>query len=83
MSLFLPRQCDGSAAADMHKGGQEQLIFEECQPTLSGYLVISTVEDLNLQTHRYCLKLTFAAVLFLDAIKLSVSNRVIVRTGLN
>lgn len=56
MSLFLPRQCDGSAVADMHKGGQEQLIFEECQPTLSGYLVISALEDLNLQTHCYCLK---------------------------
>lgn len=57
VSLFLPKQCDGSAAADMHKGGQEQLIFEECQPTLSGYLVNDgTVEDLNLQTHHYCSK---------------------------
>lgn len=39
---------------DMHKGGQEQLIFKVCQPTLLGYLVNGTVEDLNLQTLQHC-----------------------------
>lgn len=50
VSLSLPELCDGSAGADIHNGRREQLIFKVCQPTLSGYLVNGTVEDLNLQT---------------------------------
>lgn len=54
VSLALPEACDGSQGADMHEGGQEQLILKVCQPTLLGYLVSDRTEDRNLQTQQHC-----------------------------
>lgn len=68
VSLSLPDVCDGSQWADMHRGGQEQLILKVCQPTLLGYLVNDRTEDRTNTTTLFKSRLLLS--LFLGPIKL-------------